>query len=368
MVETRTHVETFSLDLAKTAVQVSIFFIIGGITWVLFNEFVIASPEGFDPLRYEYYARYGLPQAFSDSSSYRMVLVLEAIYQYLPFYWGYLAFLASICFGLRYFDTQRKISLAIFSPVTFYYASQTGKDGIAILAIIGVAMLVGSPRSWGGMLFVAGVTILAFFVRPAIALLIPIAAVQFRFGTFWALMMCPPLLVTFSLNADLYEVLSNLGGLTGDEGAGGLALVLRQYTFGYELEPVFAKIGLLLVSMLFQPLLGIIKFYFGSPIFVILESLCFSAFLILAIKQNMLIKFFVSSLPYAVMIGATSPFYHFRYLAIAYPAIWAYSRYCAGFGWRRGSSVAANLKGPLIPRDQSPNGQNLDAVSATLQS
>lgn len=357
-------IEKFSLDFTKTAVQIAVFMAFAGFLWIFFNDFSIAEPEGFDPLRYEYYARYGLPNAFSDSTSYRLVYILDLIYRYLPFYWGYIICIAAIGIGLRYFDRSRLVSFAIFSPISFYYLSQTGKDGIAILAIIGTAMLASTSRNIGSILFVTIITALAFFIRPAIGLIIPVAMIQFRFGTFWAIMLCLPLIIAFNLSTDLYDILNNLGALTEDEGAGGLASLLRTYTFGYEWEPIFAKMMLLLTSLFFQPFLGFLKYYFGSPIFVVFESLCFSVFLFIVIRQKLLIRFVTSSLPYVIIIGSTSPFYHFRYLAIAYPAIWAYARYSSGLGLMKTSAVYATVAAGRS--EAQPRSRRHDAVPAGI--
>jgi hypothetical protein len=108
---------------------------------------------------------------------------------------------------------------------------------------------------------------------------------------------------------------------------------MRQFTFGYEFGPVIAKISLLSSSILFQPILAIIKFYAGSPFFVLFEGISFLTFLIFVVKDRLLVKFLLSSLPYVIIIGVSSPFYHFRYLAVAYPVIWAYSRYTDGWGF-----------------------------------
>lgn len=324
--------EAATLDVAATLRNVFLFCAAGGLCWWAANDFSVAAPEGFDPLRYEYYARYGLPDAFSDSSSYRMVLVLQYIYQLLPYYTGYLVLMAGLCFGLRYFDPTRVISIAIYSPISFYYISQTGKDGIAVLAAIAAAIFVTSRKNLGMVAFTVFVVGLALYIRPAIVLIVPIVIIQFKYGTFYAIISAIFLSIIFIFTSDSYSILSNLEGLTGDEGAGQFAQLLRRFTFGYEFGPVMAKLLLLGSSVFFQPILGILKFYAGSPFFVLFEGLSFLAFLIFVARDRLLFKFVISSLPYVITIGVSSPFYHFRYLAVAYPVIWAYSRYSDGWG------------------------------------
>lgn len=325
--------EVATLDAAATLRNAFLFCAAAGLCWWAANDFSVAAPDGFDPLRYEYYARYGLPEAFSDSSSYRMVLVLQYIYQFLPYYAGYLALMGGLCFGLRYFDSARAVSIAIYSPISFYYISQTGKDGIAALAAIAAAIFITSRKNIGMLMFIFFVVGLGFYIRPAIILIVPIVLVQFRYGTFYAMISAIFLSIFFFLLSDSFSILSNLEGISGDEGSGQLAQVMRQFTFGYEFGPVIAKIALLSSSILFQPILAIIKFYAGSPYFVLFEGISFLTFLIFVVKDRLLVKFLLSSLPYVIIIGVSSPFYHFRYLAVAYPVIWAYSRYTDGWGF-----------------------------------
>lgn len=340
--------EIVTLDAAAILRNVILFCAAAGLCWWAVNDFSVAAPDGFDPLRYEYYARYGLPEAFSDSSSYRMVLVLQYIYEYLPYYGGYLALMAGLCFGLRYFDPARIVSIAIYSPISFYYISQTGKDGIAVLAAIAAAIFVTSRKNIGMIVFTIFVVGLAFYIRPAIILIVPVVIVQFKYGTLYAIISATFLSTVFLFTSDSYSILSNLEGLTGDEGAGQFAQLLRRLTFGYEFGPVTAKLVLLITSVFFQPILGILKFYAGSPLFVLFEGLSFLAFLMLVARDRLLIKFIISSLPYVVTIGVSSPFYHFRYLAVAYPVIWAYSRYSDGWGFR-----ATRFKVPRVQNDPS---------------
>jgi hypothetical protein len=334
MEETQKRIEAATLDIAGTIRDIALFCSVAGLCWWAANDFSVAEPLGFDPLRYEFYARYGIPAAYLDSSSFRIVLVLEFIYTYLPYYVGYIFFISIICLGIRYFDENRLLSIAIFSPISFYYLPQTGKDGIAVLAAISAAILVSSRKNLGILLFSIFVISLAFYIRPAVILIIPLVLVQFRFGTTYAVLLSIFMGILFSFSSDTYSILSNLEGLAGDEGAGQIAQLIRQYTFGYEIQAIFAKMSLLLFSVFFQPALGFLKFYLGSPLFVLFEGVSFLAFGALIVREKYVMKFLVSSLPYVIIIGASSPFYHFRYLAVAYPVIWAYCRYSSGWGFK----------------------------------
>lgn len=326
--------EVATLDAAATLRNAFLFCAAAGLCWWAANGYSVEAPDGFDPLRYEYYARYGLPEAFSDSSSYRIVLILQYIYKFLPYYTGYLALMAGLCFGLRYFDTARIVSAAIYSPISFYYISQTGKDGFAVLAAIAVAIFVTSRKNLGIVAFTVFVVGLGFYIRPAIILIVPLVIVQFKYGTIYAIISAVFLSVVFLLTSDSFSILSNLEGLTGDEGAGQIAQILRQFTFGYNFQAVMSKVVLLSGSVFFQPILAVVKFYAGSPLFLLFEGLSFLTFVIILARDRLVNKFLVSSLPYVLILGVSSPFYHFRYLAVAFPVIWAYSRYSNGWGFR----------------------------------
>jgi hypothetical protein len=326
--------EVATLDAAATLRNAFLFCAAAGLCWWAANGYSVAAPDGFDPLRYEYYARYGLPEAFSDSSSYRIVLILQFIYKFLPYYMGYLALMAGLCFGLRYFDTARIVSAAIYSPISFYYISQTGKDGVAVLAAIAAAILVTSRKNLGLVAFTVFVIGLGFYIRPAIILIVPLVIVQFKYGTIYAIISAVFLSVVFLLTSDSFSILSNLEGLTGDEGAGQFAQILRRFTFGYDFQAVISKVVLLSGSVFFQPILAVVKFYAGSPLFVLFEGLSFFTFVIILARDRLVTKFLVASLPYVLILGVSSPFYHFRYLAVAFPVIWAYSRYSNGWGFR----------------------------------
>jgi hypothetical protein len=314
-------------------VRIALFLALGAFFWWISNDFSVSEPIGFDPLRYEYYARNGLPQAFSDSSSFRMVVLLEYIYRFLPNYVGYLVFIGILCFSAIRLDRFNTVYIAISSPISFYYLCQTGKDGLAIISLVCVAMIARDFKNLTLILFVSFVVGLSLFIRPAIGLLIPLTFVQFRFGTLASLLLVPIMLYAFSTVTDTYQVLNTLEGLTGDEGAGQLALILRQYTFGYDNIAIFYKVVLLISSFIFQPLVGVFKYLSGSSNFVLFEASCFGLFLLNIVRSRLPVRFLVASLPYVLIIGATSPFYHFRYLAVTYPIIYFFCISVEGYGW-----------------------------------
>ena len=327
--------------------KVSLFMTLSGLCWWSFNEFSVYASEGFDPLRYEYYARFGLPNYLMDASSYRIVGILEFIYSYLPQYGGFIIFIAVTAFLLRLVDDTIYVSSAIFSPVSFYYLSQTGKDGIAILALIATAMMAINYYKLQVNLVCIAIIGLAIFIRPPILIYIPLLIMQTRFGTRFALAISPVLIIIFNYSIDIYDATSGLDNIADDTGAGGFAQYLRIYSFGYTLTPVLVKVLLFLISPIMQPAVGIVKFLNGGSSFVLLEAASFSLLLYQIWRNRILIRFAWASLPYCIVLGATSPFYHFRYLAIAYPFIFVYALYAVRKPQPETPDNSADIRSPL---------------------
>lgn len=332
MFDTRQKSERVTVHLTGTMARVILFMLASAACWLIFNRFEIASPEGFDAVRYEYFARNGLPQAFSDSSSYRMVLLLDKIYQYLPHYWGYILFIGVLLVFLIYCDTLSITKFAMYSPISFYYFGQTGKDGIAILSLLAIATVSTGKIKSTNIIFVGLMIGLAYYVRPAILLFVPIAFIQFRFGTAYAIFLSAVLAFVFTIVSDFYQITSILATAVTSYETGAETAIVRQFTFGYEFQTVLLRISLLSVSIIFQPLLGFIKFYNSGELYLLLDAACISAFVYLLARDKLILKFMISSTPYVFAIGYASPYYHFRYIAIAYPAIWVYSFYAAKLG------------------------------------
>ena len=343
MLDTRHRSEGAPVNLTGSITKVALFMLASAACWLVFNQFEIASPEGFDAVRFEYFARYGLPEAFADSSSYRMVLLLEAVYQYLPYYWGYVFFVGILLVVLVCCDSQKITKFAMYSPISFYYLGQTGKDGIAILSLLAIATVTTGKLNAGKIIFVGFMICLAYYVRPAILLFIPIAAIQFRLGTAYAVYLSAGLAILFTIISDFYQITSILAAAVTSYETGEETAILRQFTFGYELQNVVLRIGLLSISVIFQPILGFVKSYNSGELYLIFDAFCISAFVCLLIRDKLLFKFMISSIPYVLAIGYASPYYHFRYLAIAYPAIWVYSYYASNLGVARKNSAYYSL-------------------------
>lgn len=288
--------------------------------WFVVNGFEVAREEGFDPLRYEYFARSDLPEYFADSSSYTIVLLLKFIYQYLPFYTGFVAFISLCMFLVLNGSDKSELRYATLSPLSFFYIAQTGKDGLAILALASVAIIATRRFSiWHVAL--AAVISIALIVRPALVLFLPLTFVFMRYGIRKAIAFSIVTATVFLATGTGEEPLSMLEGIASDEGSGALAQLGRELTFGYSPIPVAGRSLLLLVSPFIQPLGSVLKFLSGADPFVLFEGACQLLFLLTLIHHRILSTFTVSSIPFIIVVASVSPFYHFRYMAILYPVI-----------------------------------------------
>jgi hypothetical protein len=294
------------------------------IIWLVVNDFEVARTEGFDPLRYEYFARSDLPEYFADSSSYTIVLLLKFIYRYLPFYTGFILFISLSLFVVLNRTDIRALRYATLSPLTFFYIAQTGKDGLAILALACVAIISIQRLSIShGVLAI--VISIALFVRPALVLFLPLVFVILRFGNGKAIMFSIMLSAAFMASGTGNESLTQLEGIVADEGSGALAQLGRELTFGYSIAAIAGRSLLLLVSPFIQPIGSVLKFLSGADTFVLFEGVCQLLFLFALKRHRILLTFIINSIPFIIVVATASPFYHFRYMAILYPVIFAIS-------------------------------------------
>jgi hypothetical protein len=294
------------------------------IIWLFVNDFEVARAEGFDPLRYEYFARSDLPEYFADSSSYTIVLLLKLIYRYLPFYSGFIVFISLCLFVVLNRSDTRELRYATLSPLTFFYIAQTGKDGLAILALACVAIIAMQRLSISHVALAIVISI-ALVVRPALVLFLPLTFVAIRFGNGKAIAFAIMLSAIFLASGSGDESLTLLEGIVADEGSGALAQLGRELSFGYSPIPIICRSLLLLVSPFIQPVGSVLKFLSGADPFVLFEGVCQLLFLFALKRHRILLMFIVNSIPFIIVVATASPFYHFRYMAILYSVIFAIS-------------------------------------------
>lgn len=307
----------------KVLLTTFIFILASAASWLIANNFVVARESGFDPFRYQYFAQTDLPEHLVGLSSYRIVLLLKFVYSFLPDFYGYIVLMMVGAGIVVLADRQQCFRVAIISPIAFFYLGQTGKDGITILAMAAIIVLaVYGFRFYAWPLFL--IIALALFVRPALLLFYPPLYVLFRLGLRWSIATSLVLSIVFLFSYDLESTLAVLEEVASDGSSGKLAQLARESTFGYDLISVIARSILLLFSPLIQPVASIYKAAMSGEGFVLFEAACLTIFLVLLIKTRTLGQFLIASTPFVIVVGATSAFYHFRYIAVAYPAIWAY--------------------------------------------
>jgi hypothetical protein len=302
----------------------TLFVALSATVWFVVNGYEVAREQGFDPFRYEYFARFDFPEYLADSSSYNIVLLLQFIYQYLPYYTGFLAFISLCLFMVLSVDNRREIHYATLSPIAFFYIAQTGKDGLSILAFACVAILAMQRISmWHAAL--AMVISIALFIRPVLVLFLPLVFIFIRFGNGKAIAFSIVLSIVFQATGIGEETLFMLEGVVSDESSGSLAQLGRELTFGYSTINILGRSFLLFVAPFIQPLGSIVKFLSGADSFVLFEGACQLFFFFALIRHRILSVFIVNSIPFVILVATTSPFYHFRYMAITYPIIFMIS-------------------------------------------
>ncbi len=312
------------------------------VVWFTVNGYEVAREEGFDPLRYEYFARSDLPGYLADSSSYTIVLLLQLIYQYLPYYTGFVLFIGICLFVVLNENNKKEIRYAIISPITFFYIAQTGKDGLAILSLACVAIIATRRLSLRHSIL-AIVIIIALLIRPALILSLPPAFVAIRYGARKAIAFAIIVAVLFLTSGIGNESLSMLEEVVSDEGSGGLARLGREVTFGYSLIPIVGKLFLFIASPIIQPPVSVVKFFSGTDQFVLFEGACQLLFLFALLRHRLAWVFILNSIPFAIILAAASPFYHFRYMAILYPVIFAISMLSKHRTQTRESGIAGSM-------------------------
>jgi hypothetical protein len=290
--------------------------------WLISNNFDIAKYEGFDPLRYQYYAEMDLPEYLEGSSSYVIVLFLKYLYSIYPSYLTYVVFIALCVFIIIISDESRISEAAIISPVAYYYIAQTGKDGITILATAATFIIAtkGINRKTIPLLLIMALSIA---IRPAIFIILAFIYIYTKYGRKIAVIASIFISIIFYIyyySSDIYSILSEIAA---NYGSGELAKLGREFTYGFSFQAVTGRLILTFFSILFQPFAALVKFNNGSDGFVIFEGFCQLIFLLFLFKKKSVLNFMKFSIPFVILISVVSPFYHFRYIAILYPVIFA---------------------------------------------
>jgi hypothetical protein len=312
-----------------------LFVMSAGLAWNLASGLEVARPEGFDPFRYEYFAREGLSEESLLVTGYRIVILMQWLYGHTPPFWGFVMFCALLHAILAWAVKERALLVALFGPITFYYIGQTGKDGIAILAFIATAMLAigrhGPGRNVIGLLIIA----LAIVIRPPVAAFLVSILVLYRYGIRPALAVSLMLGAGYALISDQAVVAEGLFGLVSRDDEADVTQAARGITFGTSPEVILIRMLLYLFSIFFQPVVGAAKFLSQGDFFLLFETLSYAAMLVYVLKRRWLKKFIIASSPFVIVVAIIFPFYHFRYLVVTYPVVLGYLTWTAQKRQRR---------------------------------
>jgi hypothetical protein len=311
-------------SIASLTIITMVFLLFSSALWGWSNNFELAQPEGYDPLRYEYYARSDLPDFLADTTAYTLVPLMQMVYSVLPHYFGFVFFIFFFMVATLATDSSNRLKIALFSPITFLYIAQTGKDGMAIIGISIAAHLGMRYKPSAKLIFMLAIAGLALFIRPTLAPVLLVTIILFRHGlpkaTITSFLIVGLLNVVSETAADL----SRFESAVSDEASGVLAQLGRELTFGFSVLPTLVRFFLYFFSLFIQPISAVIKVLSGADSYVIFEGLCQLAFICLVIQRKIMRRFFLNSIPFVIMVAAASPFYHFRYLAVCFPIIFLY--------------------------------------------
>jgi hypothetical protein len=309
----------------------ALFAIASALLWWSVNFFDVTSADGFDPTRYEGLARQP-DLAVGDylfSDSYRIVAFLHALYTVLPFYWGYVFVAACLLYLALRFGRGSVLPVALLSPISFYYFAQTGKDWISILAWSCAAVALLGHRRASFVAFTVLCTALAFMVRPPLVFgILAVMATMIRYGFRRALLVAvvAGLVGALIQTHDEDFLIAASADALGLESSGTLVRLFREYSFGYGPVPILLKLAFYSTSILFQPVLFLVKAGAGGVdgLYVLFEAVCFWVFLLQVVRSVSIVKFMKYSLPLAIFLSLSGTFYHFRYLEITYPVVFMY--------------------------------------------
>ncbi len=307
-----------------------LFVILSGWFWLLVNGFDVARPNGFDPLRYEFDARTGIDYVRSneqetiiDESGHKIVVVLKIIYTYLPYFYGYILVMAGIVAVVSAICRNKATLFSFLNPIAFFYIGQTGKDGITIISNAVFLIMLTQLNSRVSKLVFLMIFALCSYVRAGVIVFYPLIFLQLKGKSRIAVsasIISGLIFKIYFRDEDSFESFLGFFEATGDDSAIDLG---RSISYGTGSEKIIIRIIFYSISILFQPFAGILKFYQSFEYYILLEAVLNLAMLIIIVRFKILRDFLIGAVPFAILIGFLSPFYHYRYLAVFYPVILA---------------------------------------------
>lgn len=302
-----------NMTIYKSGLRVSLLNILlplVALGYVLHYNGEIFAATGYDTLRYEYFARFGLPDNLVGTSSYRIVGVLETVYRVLPFYWGWLLVIGLLVFLAC--TTASNPPIQLFMPTALFYYVQTGKDGLTLITTFSLLLCLYAIRT--GLLnvfqlfLVVCLCYFTFSIRPS-AIFFTLMAVYAwnRSGRLLCVIMLLSIYLYTERDFDFHENTVLIS-------SGGIADLLRVLSFGADIQASLIRFVFNLLSPLLQPMASFTRIVRDPSAYQVLELVGSIHILVFCVVKR-------SELQLPIVFGAFCltlifPFYHGRYMMV----------------------------------------------------
>lgn len=316
------------MRVTKAAVRASVLWIsillFVSLLWQFSYGFEPFADDGYDPIRYEFFARFGLPAALEGLSGYKIVALLNLVYYFFPYYWGFVLLLAFIFISAVSAFSRSDFLKFFFSPVLFFYTAQTGKDGLTCFSLLLFAATLSKAnlpvRVYAILLLTVAVTLyvrypsaIYFALILYLWLVSPVTSPRLFWGGVLALSM--PVFLFASANpflcADTVET----------ESTGFISQYIRLLTYGDEFLPVALRFLLNWLTPFYQPVASLYRLYAVREFYFVFEASVVLLQICLIIRYCNLRLFMLYLIPVAWFLALAFPFYHGRYILVTLPAV-----------------------------------------------
>lgn len=290
-----------------------VFLFISAFFYWLKYDYTPFAPEGYDPLRYEYFARFGLPSYLDNNSGYKIVRLLNYLYYVGPAYWSFIFFLTVCCLNFVFYPPFYYSHL---NPIFIFYASQTGKDGLTMLACLSFYLYLNNKlsRSISSAIVLSLTVLLAVSVRENSVLFLFLVLVLVRRGLLLSALLLGIAIARFiTIPYDFFESVAAQGG-------GGLNDVLRLLTFGSDYQSVIFRLLFYILSPIVQLAASFYRFWFTFEVYNFTELVAYFLSLVALFNANSK-QIYFNLIYVSLILCLVQPFYHGRYFMIILPII-----------------------------------------------
>ena len=286
--------------------------------WYALNFFSFSYEFGYDPLRYLYIAQSG-SNYYANNSSYDIVDVLIKLELAGSIYFGYILFVALILLITLFLDQSKQLKIVLFSPIFLYYVVQTGKDSFFMITILLIFSAVINRNLFLYILSLFFI-LLTLYVRQVSAIFFVMIVLHLygrdRLVYVLSITVSSVYFVFLANSESAMQFLPFANGIISGK------------TLGFEYSAIFFKFILYNFSILFQPIYLLYSSILLGITFIYIQFFAVSHLFYILMKKRLMKEFIVLVIPYAILLGVVSPFYHFRYLLILMPFLFfiAYRR------------------------------------------